>query len=246
MITNLRDIGGITVPTGTLKEGYFYRSGQLVGLEKKDIQFLEDDCRIKKVYDFRNKTEISEQPDMDMNNIKIENIDILASEDSSSIASLQGMLDIDQSDVEKAMFETYEELVISNSALSGYSKFLTEILEENQPILFHCFAGKDRTGFAAALILKIAGASDQSIMDDYLKTNESRKSANKQIIDSLKSKLTEQQLNALELALNVDKTYLCHAKKVLEEHFGSFDNYLLEGLKLDTDYVDQFRKKFIV
>lgn len=242
MITNFRDIGGITVQSGILQEKIFFRSGELTELTESDKEFLEKDCQLKKVYDLRSKAEIKEKPDMNMPGVTIENLDILASAASNG-ASLSGMLN--SKDIKGTMLETYTELVTSDSALKGYSEFLTEILQEKQAILFHCFAGKDRTGFAAALLLKIAGASEEQIVTDYLKTNTERKAANEKIIASMKDQLTAAQMNVLQIGLVVDESYLLHAKDVLVEKFGSFENYLLNGLKLQQDYVQQFRNMYV-
>lgn len=242
MITNFRDIGGIAVQSGTLQEKVFFRSGELTDLTASDETFLEKDCQLKKVYDLRSAEEIKDKPDMTMPGVTIEHLDILASAASNG-ASLSGMLD--SKDIKGTMLETYTELVTSDSALKGYSTFLTEILQKNQPILFHCFAGKDRTGFAAALLLKIAGASDEQIRTDYLKTNTERKAANQEIINSMKDKLTDDQLNVLQIGLVVDESYLVHAKEVLVSKFGTFENYLSTGLHLPQDYVQQFRKMYV-
>ncbi|MGM0238716.1 MULTISPECIES: tyrosine-protein phosphatase [Enterococcus] len=242
MITNFRDIGDITTQLGKLESGLFFRSGELTELNESDINFLKNKCEIKKVYDFRSADEIKKNPDLKINGIEISNIDILASITANG-ASLEGMLS--NSDIHKSMLETYTEIVTSQSALNGYSKFLTEVLQTKQPILFHCFAGKDRTGFAAALILKISGASDEQIMKDYLKTNESRKIANQSILNSLDGKLSASQINDLKVALVVDSSYLEHAKEILIKQFGSLDNYLTSGLKLQDDYVEQFQKIYI-
>lgn len=119
------------------------------------------------------------------------------------------------------------------------------LLSDNAPILFHCFAGKDRTGFAAAVILRVAGANDQQIMDDYMLTNKLRVQANKDILNRFKSEMNQQQLDNLHTALMVDSDYLKHAQDVLQDHFGTFDHYLQNGLNLPSDYIAQFRNKFV-
>lgn len=238
MITNFRDIGGTT-----LKKGYFFRSGQLTDLEQKDIDFLKNTCKLSKIYDMRSQPEISSEPDTKIPFVPIENIDILGSATSETNASLQDML-LNVDNIKEAMLSTYKELVVSDSALKGYSLFLNDILEEDAPVLFHCFAGKDRTGFGAALLLKISGATDDEIMEDYLLTNESRKKANEDYISSMKNELSPQQLAALPVALTVDKSYLEYANKVMKETFGDFKGYLSKGLKLKSTFAEEFNEKF--
>lgn len=152
----------------------------------------------------------------------------------------------DGATIHKKMLETYKEIVVSESALNGYKKFLEDTLKSEEGILFHCFAGKDRTGFGAALILKIAGASDEQIIEDYLETNVMRKLENKKILQKVSNELSEEQLSALKKALNVNLDYLNYAKKVLIEEYGDFTNYLTFGLTLDDDYLKKFREKYVI
>ncbi|AXG40475.1 hypothetical protein EGCR1_17385 (plasmid) [Enterococcus gilvus] len=63
LLTNFRDIGGVSVKNGRLKEGYFYRSGQLVDLDQSDSYYLMNTCKISKIYDFRSPKERKEAPD---------------------------------------------------------------------------------------------------------------------------------------------------------------------------------------
>ncbi|WP_429973562.1 tyrosine-protein phosphatase [Enterococcus sp. AZ163] len=246
MLANFRDIGGIPVEAGNFKSGYFYRSGQLTDLSEQDIRSLKKDYKIKKIYDFRSAQEIEEQPDTEIDGIEKENIDILQSVASINMAALNNMQGIDSKNVKNAMIETYSSLITSESAIEGYKQFLEGILDKNTPLVFHCFAGKDRTGIAAAIILKIAGATDEQIMNDYLKTNSSRVSINREILSTFKSTLTKDQLKALNIALLVDKSYLIHAQEVLNKTYGSFEGYLFEGLKVQKDYIDTFREKFVI
>lgn len=242
-LINFRDIGGLKVPTGVLRPDYFYRSGQISGITPEQSEFLQNDCRIRDVYDFRSTDEVEQAPDTDLVHAKYYHIDIL-SDKTSNGASLGAMI-TDGSQVRQNMLKTYESIVLSESARKGYHDFMMGLLSDNAPILFHCFAGKDRTGFAAAVILRVAGADDQQIMDDYMLTNKLRVQANKDILNRFKSEMNQQQLDNLHTALMVDSDYLKHAQDVLQDHFGTFDHYLQNGLDLPSDYIAQFRNKFV-
>lgn len=243
-LVNFRDIGGIQVPSGKLQSGYFFRSGQIAGINQEQYSFLKDQCQIRDVYDFRSTDEVKQAPDTDISGARYYHIDIL-SDKTSNGASLGAMI-TDGNQVHENMLKTYESIVLSESAQKGYHDFMLGLVEDDAPILFHCFAGKDRTGFAAAVILKVAGADDQQIMDDYLLTNMLRVRANEKLLNRFKDEMDQQQLDNLHVALMVDPDYLRHANEVLLAHFGTFDDYLKNGLNLPTDYVAQFRDKFVV
>ena len=244
MLVNFRDIQAQNSKESGLKKNIFFRGGQLTDLTAEDKKILTNKFQIGKIYDFRGQEEVTTQPDVELKGIKYQNIDILASETSGNNGSLQDMI-INATDISEAMMKTYESIVISKSALEGYRAFLLDLLEQKQAVYFHCFAGKDRTGFAAALLLRLAGASDEEIMKDYLKTNIARKEVNQEIINSLKEKLTEDQIEGLQIALTVDKNYLFHAREIMNENFGSFEGYLSEGLSLEKDYIEHFQSLYL-
>lgn len=243
-LINFRDIGGYQAADGKkIKQGIFYRGGQITNLSNESINFLKNTCKIKTIYDFRSKNEIVKDPDTEINDINYTHIDILADINNSG-ASLESMIK-NGGNIHDVMIETYSQLITSKSAQSGYRQFLTDILSVNQPAIFHCFAGKDRTGFAAAIILKILGVSDEDIFADYLLTNEARRAENERIINSLSTSLPKEILDSLHIALNVDKSYLRHAFDTINSEFGSFKNYLNTGLDLPDNFIDSFQTAFL-
>lgn len=240
---NFRDIGGIETATGHLKKNTFFRSGQLINLTAATSDFLANTCQIKTIYDFRSTKETEQMPDTPIKAITWQHLDILA-DATANYASMNKMVE-NSGDTHQHMLETYEQLVTSHSAHVGYHTFMMDLIEQPQPIIFHCFAGKDRTGFAAALILKAAGASDEAIMSDYLRTNELRKEANQEIVEQHRDEITDYQVQQLLIALQVAPEYLQHAKTVLIANYGSFDNYLQTGLNLPADYIAKFQQLYV-
>ncbi|KRL00565.1 tyrosine-protein phosphatase [Liquorilactobacillus capillatus] len=241
-ITNFRDIGGYQTADGHLKSGIFFRSGELYNLKPQNITFLNDTLHLKKIYDFRRPEEINSRPDTSIDKILYENINLLSSPRKAN-PSLKNM--VIATNIEEHMLSVYSELVLSPASQKGYHQFLVEILNNTDPIVFHCFAGKDRTGFAAALLLKIAGASDADIFEDYLLTNQARKKENAQILARFQQKLPPEKLTALDISLNVKAAYLAHAFTLIKQRYGSFDTYLEKGLQLPSSYISQFRNLYI-
>lgn len=243
-ITNFRDVGGCPTKDGKLESGYFYRSGQLDQISEEEKTFLKENCKIKKIFDFRSAKEVKEMPDESINGIAYQNIDILASATENG-ASLEAMLN-DLSQIKQSMLDTYTEIVTSQSAHQGYQSFMLQLLDKKEPILFHCFAGKDRTGFGAALILKVAGASEKTIMSDYLLTNQLRKKANQKLLNQYKDQYSSEELKSLETALCVDQSYLEHAFALIQKEYGGFDRYLVEVLQLPKDFQECFQEAYVI
>lgn len=133
---------------------------------------------------------------------------------------------------------------------SGYQTFSTDfkdeirsffallINEENLPIVFHCTAGKDRTGILTGLFLIALGVENSTVMDDYIETNNLINS--KEIIDyftksSQFSKLThpEKSIQILEILFTVNIDWLDIFFLSINENFGSVEIYLKNEIGVD-------------
>ncbi len=245
-ITNLRGLGGIKVKNGQVKDGLLYRGGQLENLTDQQVDLLKDTLHIRRIVDFRSEREKQSMPDTLWPEADYEWINILADAQRTG-ASVAGMLSNSESNdqVTSAMLNTYEILAVSQSALSGYHDFMELLVNNAEPTFFHCFACKDRTGVGAAIILKTLGASKEEIFADYMITNKLRKKANEQLIKKFGQYMDERQKVSFGRALIVDHRYLDHYFATIEHNFGSFDSYLLDGLKLEPDFVTEFRNLYV-
>ncbi|MFD4470061.1 tyrosine-protein phosphatase, partial [Rhodococcus sp. NPDC058505] len=111
--------------------------------------------------------------------------------------------------------------------------------------VFHCTAGKDRTGWTAMLLQHIAGVDDATIMRDYLLTNE----YNEEWVTETRAYLVATQGEAaaalLEPLFGVEESYLQAGLDELAATYGSVDAYLTEGLGLSTSTIDTLRGKLL-
>ncbi|WP_318767448.1 tyrosine-protein phosphatase [Lactiplantibacillus carotarum] len=242
-ITNFRTLGGYHNQHGqVVKHGWLYRSGQLDQLDADQQRYLTDDLKIKRIIDMRTTEERQRFPDVAVPGATNQVLDILEQGNADG-ASLQSMV-TESGDVHDRMMLLYEQLALSDAARQGYHQFIQGLLTP-EPVVFHCFAGKDRTGVGAALILKILGVSDEQIMGDYLQTNLRRADANQAILTALHGKVSTAQLGSIATALKVDADYLNHYFAVIDQHYGSFDQYLLTGLRLTTTDLAHLRALYL-
>ncbi|MBO0438058.1 tyrosine-protein phosphatase [Vagococcus fluvialis] len=245
-LVNFRDIGNIATQDGKrVKPNLFLRSGEVVNVHQSTVDRLLNEYKLETIIDLRGEKETTERPDDTLTGVDYVNIDILKDVKGQG-ASFEDLLK-GAGTADIGMLELYEELVLTDGARRGYQQFLELILNKpKSPILFHCFAGKDRTGMAAAIILKSLNVSDKLIFDDYLKTNAMRKKANQLIVNDLRSKgLTEEQLNEVLVMMNVDKRYLEHSFKIIDKEFGGFEQYITEGLRMPKDFFTEMKGNFI-
>ena len=243
-ITNWRSLGGNVGADGRkIKDGLLFRCGQLYNLTAYQKEQVQNKYQIRRVFDFRGEEERKQYPDYLWSGLDYVVIDVLKDAQVNQ-ASVDEIISANKQ-AEEDMLTTYEELALQNSAQKGYHQFLLTLINDPVPTAFHCFAGKDRTGVAAALILKSLGVSDEQIFADYLKTITARKQENQAILDYLKDQLTSSQLQDVAVALTVQKSYLERYFKAIKQNYGDFDNYLIKGLDLPLDFKTKMRQIYL-
>ncbi|GFH41835.1 aldo/keto reductase [Lactococcus hodotermopsidis] len=247
-IVNFRDLGGYIGHEGRqVKPKLLLRSGELYELTENDRHELTTTYNLGKIIDLRRQKEIIKTPDDKISGVTYHHVDILAEfnrPDSSKHELLKGF---HGEDVDKNMQELYSEIVRDEVARKEYRNMIQLLLQfDGKSSIFHCFAGKDRTGLAAALILGILGVSYTDIMTDFLQTNVQRKAANDVILAEKRAEgATEAELQGIEKAFCVAESYLAAAKETVNTEFGGFEAYLLNGLGLTETEILKFREFYL-
>ena len=248
-LVNFRDLGGLKTSCGkTVKHNRLLRAAQPVGLLSGDIEKLNKHG-LKSIIDLRTTHEITKEPVDTIDGVDYTHIDVMG-ENSAQAADPKhwaNMLDADPAKVELQFIETYKEFATSECSRRGYGVFLKACanLAEGS-ILFHCAAGKDRTGLAAAIILRLLRVADDDIYTDYLKTIEHQEQISSTHLEKAKAAgINEQQLNSMKILLGVKKEFLAAALSAAEEQYGSFENYLVDGLGVTPKEIEQIRDMYL-
>ena len=167
--TNFRDLGGYRTTDGrTTRWRRLFRSDHLGGLTPQDRSRLAE-LGVTRSFDFRGVEERAitpyELPGLQQHSLAIE---------PSVVQNLQLMSDagraLDAGAAVEVMQDTYRAFVTDYSP--RFAQLLAHLLQEDSPVVFQCTAGKDRTGFAAALILSALQVPHDTIVEDFLLTNE--------------------------------------------------------------------------
>jgi protein-tyrosine phosphatase len=118
-----------------------------------------------------------------------------------------------------------------------YSKFLHLLLQpQSLPLVFHCSAGKDRAGYAAALTLLVAGASKHDVMTDYLATNRCNENHRRALTAALpKGEGAETTRLALDVLMQVEERYLAAAFSEINASYLDVSDYMSRALVFDAD-----------
>ena len=108
------------------------------------------------------------------------------------------------------------------------------MLADGRPVIAHCFAGKDRTGFTVAAALSAVGVSRDAILADFLRSNDAVPQLRESILESIRTRagetdevITFAEARLTEEVLGVREEYLATALSVVEAEYGSIPNYLV-------------------
>lgn len=251
-IVNFRDLGGIPAAGGKkVKPRRILRSGELVGLSGEDKALLVHEYHLKTIVDFRSDEEIRKAPDDVFEGVKYCTIDLLedqrrredeltsSKDDLEKMMAFGGMADL--------MKSVYKALVTDPSAVKGYRRYIDEyLLLEEGSLIFHCYAGKDRTGIAAAIILSLLGAGEADIFADYLLTNALRAKKNARLMAEMKAKgMSQEYLEGFQVAICVEEAYLRHAYQIAQEESGSFTKHVIHMLGITDGEIERLRHLYL-
>lgn len=227
-ILNLRDLGGYkTEDKQSVKWGKLFRSGRLTLKENSRERF--NSLHIKTVIDFRTDTERKFRPD---NNINADFIQLpIAACDLSAVFGSLKKNEFKRGDAFIFMQDGYREMAASYN--EQFARMFDILLDSiNYPVLIHCTAGKDRAGFASALILSALNIPRDQILDDYLLTYSlpNIRSEGKYAYE-----FSPEGQEAVTALLSSNEQFLKAAVTNIENEYGSIDNYLEDALHLNKE-----------
>jgi protein-tyrosine phosphatase len=106
-------------------------------------------------------------------------------------------------------------------------------MPQHEAVYFHCTAGKDRTGFATALVLLALGAERGLIMEDYLLSNRYRAQENQRLLAQFQAQAPDKTAAEILVLLEVREEYLHTAFAAMDSLYGGADAYLRVALGVD-------------
>jgi protein-tyrosine phosphatase len=236
-INNLRDLGGYqTIDGRTVCWHTLYRAGHLGKLKARDQRKLTA-LNLHTIIDFRSAEEKQRDPDrLPLNEVNVIELPILDEGNSAMMKDMRRRYennDFDGLDTNLVMFNTYRQLALDFTA--EYARFLQAVLQaQGQPVLWHCTAGKDRAGFAAALLLKILGVDFDTIQQDYLLSGKYIHPDRKLMAIIWLTK-GAQPARLLKPLWAVKPEWIKASFDAIDEHWGSFDRYRREALAFSDE-----------
>jgi protein-tyrosine phosphatase len=235
--TNFRDLGGYPTQNGyETKWNKIYRAGDISRLSDNDLRKLES-LNLSVNYDLRSAEEYLKSRDKLPDNVlRLEMTGAGKGLNPENLLKIPGTVDTKQ--IMSAIYTDIKNLKIVYKPL--FDQMLS--LDENNSLMFHCTAGKDRTGIGAALVLSALDVVREVIIEDYLATNHYWRSR----------KLLEEMLdthgipkNITDPLLNADTEYINSMFEAIEKHFGTVASFLNKEVGLIPDKLAVLRKLYL-
>jgi protein-tyrosine phosphatase len=241
---NFRDMGGYAAASGRhTRWRTLYRSGYMSHVDDEDGALLRS-LGIATICDFRANGERERRPTRWHENHPTE---LWSRDYDFSAGALDQVIeraDLTASEMQASMINLYRELPFEQAP--SYAATFARIAEGKVPLVFNCSAGKDRTGLAAALLLTLIGVREETVLADYLLTNET--------IDGLiaymrheprYSEMMRDRPEAAQPLLRAEAKYLETAFAAITAQTGSVENYFRTVLGLGADAQAEIRVRLL-
>jgi protein-tyrosine phosphatase len=256
-VPNFRDAGGY--PTGSgrvMRRGVVYRASQLFDLTPAAGQALQS-LGVTAVFDLRTTSEVDHRPDRLPAGVSLAVDDVLADRPHSGATGVASLINdhadrasvaeinasVGEGRARSLMLETYRHLVTLPSAHRGYHALLRSLAHLPGAAVVHCTAGKDRSGWAIAVLQLLSGVGMDDVVADYLLSNEPMQRAYGPTLE----RFADEGGDAESLAhmLLVEPDYLAEAVTLIDQQFGDLEGYLIRGLELETSDIDLLRARLV-
>ena len=260
-VANARELGGYRIEGRRIKSGVLIRAASLGNAAPEALEALQKQYKVSALVDFRTSMEHNAMPDPVIP--EAENIHLPPFEMEDMLSDVDPALverfcdpNLDRMSFFEVIYDGgiindsfYEHFLLTASGKRAWRTFFKVLLaiEDGRAVLWHCTDGKDRTGCAAMLLLFALGADRDTVMRDYLLTNE----FNADKLQAVRQKLAplnwtkDKADGLLFISGGVFEIYMAKAIDTLIEEYGSVEAYLNEELGVGSAEREALRGKFL-
>ena len=238
---NFRDVTGPVAAYDAagrpLRRGVAYRSNELL-LTAADVESLGR-LGVGVIFDLRTVHEVEAHPDVEVPGAVWQHLEV-GGIPMDTVTTLD-----DRATAHDVMVQVYRAFVEVEGARAAFATLLRSIADAEAAVLFHCTAGKDRTGWAAALLLHLAGVADETILEDYLLTNTFSSTTREKYLGLVREHLGADKVDVYERVMVADEAYLQAGYDAVAASYGDRLGYLREGLGLTQATLDRLRDRML-
>ena len=247
-LKNYRDLGGIKTADGrTIKPHMLIRGTTLFDPTVLGIKLLKEQYNLKTIIDLRTQKEQLEKPDVNIEGVEIKHMPVI----NEAVAGISHEKKV-HSFKTLMMMPRMEDLYVSmvtEESLDNVVKILKYILtmsKEKFSVVFHCTAGKDRTGVIAALLLSFLGVERGTVIQDYLLTNKHVQfKANMAYLGLLLTKGNHKLAHKIKHYFMAEPDYIKASLNRLEKDFGSLGEFFKQKLGFSEEETKDIKNKFL-
>ena len=243
-VENVRDLGGISVlDDRKVKSGLFFRGANLSGITKNGAHFLSHDLGVSLVIDLRVGWETEEKPDVPIPGVEYVHLPFY-DKDKVGIDYTEKAQGTQLVGKDVACDPDHFYRHMPNELTAAQTGKVVRLMLEGKATYVHCSGGKDRAGIATLCLLKVLGASEQAILDDYLLTNISRDKH----IDEMFQRFLRLSGGDERIAWEVTNSHAARPENLeayrdsVVERYGSMDAFIKDILGIAPDLVSRARE----
>lgn len=262
-LINARDLHGLKNRKGkTIKKNSLFRSDALFKISSEDMRRLKEENNLKEIIDFRGEDEINEHTvDPSVDGVKhiylplnngIRNQVTREHKEHSDNKEVEGIINFfyyldEKADITYATEKLYRQFVSNEIGVKNLSNFLNEVLSCDGLLIYHCTDGKDRTGVATYLLLKILDFDDETIFYDYLLTNENVVEKRKRRRELFLSCGIDNEiiLNSSDIIAGVRENWLKAAVDEINNRYQGVDSYIENILGFSKEKREYMQEKYL-
>ena len=260
-IVNARDLGEMIGAGGRqIRPHRILRTAHLHDASPEDLRRLHEEYNLVRVFDFRSLGEAEALPDQPVEGAThhlLPTIDLSAEKLTEQPIPQEAFLDLETHIVNYAFYpevqamaaNMYPSLIRSEYSQLQYATFLRLIVEspEDGGVLWHCFQGKDRTGWGAAYLLFALGVDREAVIADFDLSNE----AYRPLVERLNQEIIrrgggEAEMEVVQAFMGVSTANFIRTLDLIDREFGGMMSYLHNELMLSPDDIHLLRRRFLL
>ena len=241
-----------------MRNGKLLRTAHLHDATDEDIRRLQNEYHLRRIFDFRSLGEAEFLPDREVPGAThhlLPTIDLSAERLTEQPIPQEAFLDLERHIVNYSFYpevqamaaDMYPSLIRSEYSQLQYAAFLRLIVETpDGAVLWHCFQGKDRTGWGAAFILSALGVDREVIIEDFDRSND----AYRELVARLNNDIIargggEPEMDVIQAFMGVSTKNFRRTLDLIDREFGGMIAYLQNQLLLSSDDIHLLRKRYL-
>lgn len=253
-VDNDRQLGGYVNKEGRkIRMDRLLRTANLHNLQDDDIALLTDKYHVKTIIDFRTRLEAAAKPDVSIPGTDYVWISVNpeVSEDKNPVVHANDdelSMVMEMVKMPFDLYGFYIEIIKTFRAQQGYRKFFDYLLSnpDGCSVLWHCNAGKDRTGIAAVFLMSVLDFDRETMMEDYLLTNEYRADRIESMLEKARELTDDERImTGIRCMFGVMPETMEQMMNWCDREYGSVKGFVQKKINLSDDEIDRLKAMYL-